>query len=161
MTSASIKSVLCSDKQHRDEWYTPTEIIEALGPFDLDPACGQLCAYRTAKRRFGPEEDGLQQLWAGRVWLNPPFSNANPWVDKLIEHGNGILLTFCRSDASWFHRAIDASGGVLVFIGRTQYRKPDGVVGSCPLGSSLIPFGKHNVQSILNSGLRGKWLVTP
>ena len=54
-------------------WLTPLHIIEALGPFDLDP-----CAYPdwpTARTRLVLPTDGLAAEWKGRVWLNPPYSS--------------------------------------------------------------------------------------
>lgn len=94
-----------------DEWFTPMEIIEALGPFDLDPACGRLCPNKTATVQYGPRENGLKKPWHGRVWLNPPFSNVRPFVDKLIAHGNGILLIFMGSKARWQLDMVRAAGG--------------------------------------------------
>lgn len=78
----------------RDDYYTPPHIFEALGlTFDLD-----VCAppggvpWVPTKRYFTKEDDGLAQPWAGRVWMNPPYSEATPWVRKFIEHGHGICL---------------------------------------------------------------------
>src|ERR1043166_792351 len=141
-----------------DEWYTPPALVRALGDFDLDPACGPLCPNITARRRVGPKEDGLSIAWRGRVWLNPPFSNSTPWVERMIEHGNGILLSFCRSDAGWFQRAICAGQGVFLLMGRTEFDRPNGKTSRCPLGCCLIPFGRENRDAILKSGIRGTWL---
>ncbi|MDE2102063.1 MAG: adenine methyltransferase [Patescibacteria group bacterium] len=144
--------------QPNDEWYTPLEIIRALGPFDLDPACGPLCDNATARRRY--RSDGLARRWTGRVWLNPPFSNVAPWVDRMIAHRNGIMLVFCRSDAAWFQRAISAAAGVFLFRSRTEFQRPDGSRSKCPLGCCLIPFGARNRRAVLRAGFRGIWLPT-
>ena len=60
-----------------DSHMTPAEIVEAaretLGWIDLDPAttleANQLVA---AKAIFTEDDDGLEQQWSGRVFLNPP-----------------------------------------------------------------------------------------
>ena len=43
-----------------DEWYTPREIIEALGEFDLDPCAPMHPLWPTAK--ISPMFDGLIKL---------------------------------------------------------------------------------------------------
>lgn len=58
------------------EIYTPPNIIEAaretLGGFDLDPASSAK-ANETVKASRYFTEGGLDQRWAGRVWMNHPF----------------------------------------------------------------------------------------
>lgn len=78
-----------------DSWLTPISIVNALGEFDLDP-CG-FKHHKTAKRIIELPEDGLVANWEGRVWLNPPYSNAKTWIDRMKEHRNGCVLIFSRT----------------------------------------------------------------
>lgn len=56
-------------------WLTPPEIIDDLGPFDLDPCCPPVMPWRTATRMIHWPEDGLAADWGDAfVWLNPPFT---------------------------------------------------------------------------------------
>lgn len=142
-----------------DEWYTPPEIVESLGAFDLDPATSPL-APKHAKRRFFAADDGLSKKWTGRVWLNPPFSDARPWIDRLREHGNGIALVFARTDAKWFIEAISNAGFVFMMLGRVRFLRPERTPSRCPLGCVLIPFGAANIDAIKRSGIRGVMLKT-
>lgn len=136
-----------------DEWYTPPQIIRALGHFDLDPARGPECKNETAAKHYAT--DGLDRPWFGRVWLNPPFSNARPWILKMVEHGNGIALVFVRTDAKWFQDAIKAAGSVFLFHGRISFIRPDSTVSRCPLGCALIPFGAENRAAVAAAKLDG------
>ena len=54
-----------------DEWYTPREIIEALGEFDLDPCAPMHPLWPTAKIMYNKQDNGLIQNWGGRIWLRP------------------------------------------------------------------------------------------
>jgi len=47
-----------------DEWYTPREIIEALGEFDLDPCAPMHPLWPTAKIMYNKQDNGLIQNWA-------------------------------------------------------------------------------------------------
>lgn len=82
-----------------DEWYTPREIVGALGEFDLDP-CAPSRQFYTAKECYTKADDGLIKPWFGRVWCNPPYSRKliAPFIRKMAEHGNGIALIFNRMD---------------------------------------------------------------
>lgn len=45
-----------------DEWYTPKEIIDALGEFDLDPCAATNPLWPTAKHTFNKNDDGLTNI---------------------------------------------------------------------------------------------------
>lgn len=88
-----------------DDYYTPAWVFETMGlTFDLDvcaPPSG--IPWIPATRYYSKEDDGLSSPWSGRVWMNPPYSGASLWVDRFIEHGNGVcLLPFSKS--GWFQR---------------------------------------------------------
>ena len=87
-----------------DEWYTPKEIIDALGKFDLDPCAPVKPLWQTAETMYNKNHDGLTKDWVGRVWLNPPYSRPliEQFVRKLAQHGNGIALLFNRCDSKMF-----------------------------------------------------------
>lgn len=48
-----------------DEWYTPKELIDSLGCFDLDPCAPVNPLWRTAKVMYNKNDDGLLQNWGG------------------------------------------------------------------------------------------------
>ena len=61
------------------EWYTPALYIEkarrTLGNIDLDPASCEAAQKTIGACRFYSEaDDGLNQRWQGKVWLNPPYA---------------------------------------------------------------------------------------
>ena len=78
-----------------DDYWTPKWLFDALDlTFDLDVACPPEGPPHTPCRAYYTQaDDGLSQPWHGMVWMNPPFSNANPWVHKFMDHRNGIALT--------------------------------------------------------------------
>ncbi len=145
-----------------DEYLTPPPIIKALGLFDLDPCSPVTRPWPTATRHFTIIDDGLFLPWEGRVWLNPPYGNTMPmWLNKLALHGNGIALTFARTDTAVFHNYVFAHAHSLFFLkGRISFfdvngKKSNGAAGS---PSVLIAYGKNNVEAIENSNLKGKHL---
>ena len=48
-----------------DEWYTPKELIDSLGEFDLDPCAPVTPLWSTAKIMYNKNDDGLNRNWGG------------------------------------------------------------------------------------------------
>ncbi len=145
-----------------DEWYTPKEIIDALGRFDLDPCAPAVRLWDTATAHFTKADDGLSREWAGRVWLNPPYSRPliEKFVTKMADHGNGIALLFNRADSKMFHEQIFAKASAILFMrGRVQFYRPDGTRAGTPgCGSVLIAYGNRNALTLKYSGIEGKYI---
>ena len=74
-------------KAIRDLWGTPPYVFDALNRefnFMLDAAAS--IENRLVPAFFCESMDALQQWWpAVSVWVNPPYSDIGPWVDKAIE----------------------------------------------------------------------------
>ena len=137
---------------YSDEWYTPDAIVRALGAFDLDPSAGPKAH---AARNIRQPEDGLAVPWAGRVWLNPPYSNVHEWLAKFQRHANGVALVNARPETQWFQRLCAEAAAVLWLRGRVQFERPDGTRGHTTVGSVLVAYGQHNAEALRKSGLPG------
>jgi len=77
-----------------DEHYTPKALFDLLGiTFDLDVAA-PIGGSGIAPKWFDKDSDGLAQEWFGNVWMNPPYSNPTPWVEKFVAYRGGGWLYF-------------------------------------------------------------------
>lgn len=119
-----------------DDYLTPPEIVQAVGPFDLDPCASSFQGWRpweTARESW--TWGGLERPWFGFVWLNPPFSNAEPWLRQLGDHEpGGIALLLARLETdTWFKRVWSKYAGLFVLRGRPNFYYPWGE--RCPFNS--------------------------
>lgn len=147
-----------------DEWYTPPEIFKALGlEFDLDVASPSSDHWVPARKVFTKNDDGLNQNWHGLVFMNPPFGGRNgqvPWLEKFINHGNGIAIVAARTSAKWFQDLIPKCDAVLFPRGKTKFIRPDGTIGKSPgSGVVIVAMGIKSQQALINSGLGFTLLV--
>ena len=141
-----------------ETWLTPPWILEALGPFDLDPCTPVDMPWKTAARRYTPEDDGLAQPWEGRVWCNPPYGRkATDWLRKMADHDNGILFIFARTETEMWHRWVWPRADAVLFLsGRVDFHMPDGSVrGNAGGPSALVAYGEDNLESLWNCGIPG------
>jgi hypothetical protein len=149
-----------SARMIKDEWLTPPEIVQALGPFDLDPCSPINRPWATADKHYTVADDGLQQPWSGRVWLNPPYGReAAEWLRKLGEHGNGIALIFARTETEmFFERVWSKADALLFFRGRLYFHHVSGERAAANAGapSVLIAFGDNNVEGLKRVSHWGK-----
>lgn len=136
----------------RDEWYTPLWIIERAriafgGDIDLDPASCEL-ANRTvqAKRYISPPDDGLLHEWAGNVWINPPFSEAQTgaFVDKaLASDCRWIMLVLAIATSRWWFRFWNNQNLCCAILSRNfenavAFKRPDGSADK-DAGATKVP----------------------
>ena len=148
-----------SARMKNDEWLTPPELLQALGPFDLDPCAPapERRPWDTAKHHFHQSLDGLAQPWHGRVWLNPPFGReAVKWLRKLVQHGDGIALVPARTETAMFYEAIwNVADAVCFLKGRPHFHYVTGERAKANSGApiALIAYGQHNAEVLASSGL--------
>ncbi len=140
-----------------DEWYTPKYIFDALGcEFDIDVA-GAGGSWVPCKMRYC--ELGLQQRWAGFVWMNPPFGGRNaiePWLDRFFAHGDGIALTPDRTSAPWFQKAAKQANALLFISPKVKFERPDRTLGKSPgCGTVLMSVGSRGRAALLRSSKLG------
>lgn len=141
-----------SSRMLNDEWLTPPEILGALGNFDLDPCSPIIRPWDTAARHYSIEDNGLQQPWVGRVWLNPPYGReTGVWLQRLADHGNGIALIFARTETAMFGRyGWDRADSMLFLAGRLHFHYVDGTRAAASGGapSVLLAYGERNLHSL-------------
>lgn len=135
-----------------DTLQTPAYLIEALGPFDLDPCAGEQTKIATENWWIGREENGLLREWSGFVWCNPPFSQKELWIKKMIQHNEGIMILPERGSAPWFGPLAQTAGYYFVMGKKVDFI---GGPSSNNLGSVLFPFGQKAIDRITYSELPG------
>lgn len=145
-----------------DEWYTPEEILDALGPFDLDPCAPVVPLWQTAATMYNKNDNGLSKPWFGRVWLNPPYSRPliEQFINRMAEHGNGIALLFNRCDSKMFRDVIFHKATAMKFLNhRVKFYTQSELKGVSPRhGSILVAFGDDNANVIRNCSIEGKFV---
>lgn len=161
-TAINARSLGSHQRPHRgitDTWLTPPEIVNALGPFDLDPCAAVGQPWATASTMFTVEDDGMAQDWHGFVWCNPPFGpEAGKWLDRLADHGNGIGLVPARTETRWFVGVVwERADAVLFLHGRPHFHHIDGTRAKANSGAPicLVAYGPEAVERLDNCGLAG------
>jgi len=132
-----------------DEWETPGNLFEALDfefAFTLDGAASADNAKCTNYHSLA--DSGLTHDWQGeRVWLNPPYSQIDAWVEHAATcHADLVVMLIpSRTDTKRWHRYIwdnkihkPRPGVEVRFIeGRIKF---GGHTNSAPFPSAIIVF---------------------
>ena len=142
---------------------TPKWIVDALGPFDLDPAAADPHPWSCAEVNFTEKIDGLSMAWFGFVWLNPPFDRYGvaEWMECMAHHNNGIALLHARTETEWFRPCWQHASAILFMDRRIAFCRPDGSEQPANSGAPpvLVAFGHEAADRLRNSGIAGA-LVT-
>jgi len=154
-----------------DTWLTPRYIIQALGPFDLDPATPPNMPWPTATLMLTPQDDGLAVEWpkAKFTFHNPPYGRGTElWLEKAAKHGNGITLIFARTETAGFQEFVwkhPNTTGLFFISGRLKFCRIDGTVaGSAGAPSVLVAYGaeaRRRLERMAASGVIEGVLVDP
>lgn len=146
----------------KDEWLTPPSIIEALGPFDLDPCAPVSRPWDMARRHFTVADNGLSRAWDGRVWCNPPYGlEAAKWLSRCVDHGDAVALIFARTETRMFFDYVWRAADALLFIeGRLHFHHVDGRRAAANSGapSVLVAYGKRNADTLRACGISGAFV---
>lgn len=144
-----------------DEWYTPAHVFGALAAhFDLDVASpGRRVTPWIPARKF-ITSTSLQRNWDGFVWMNPPFGGRNglvPWLQKFVDHGNGVALVPDRTSAPWWQEFAPRADLILFVSPKLKFIDANGDAGMSPAqGTTLLSIGgKANaaLRSAAKNGL--------
>ena len=156
-----------SQGEGNEGWYTPMPFLdvvrETMGGIDLDPASHPHAQTRVkATNFFTKDDDGLAQVWRGRVFLNPPYTGGlvDQFADKLIAEvvaGNvteAVWLTNNSADTGWFHRLVKHMAVVVFLRGRVRFWGVDDqgqeTVGS-PLQGQVFGYIGPHVERFANA----------
>lgn len=128
-----------------DLWSTPQAFFDTLDRefgFTLD-----VCATKEnakCSRFFSLEDDGLNQIWDGTCWMNPPYGREiGLWMRKAFESSKECATVVClipaRTDTAWWHNYA-AHGEVRFIRGRLKF---GGAKNSAPFPSAVVVFREY------------------
>lgn len=147
-----------------DEWLTPPDLLARLGPFDLDPCSPVDRPWDTAAAHLTVEDDGLSTPWHGRVWLNPPYSEIEPWMARMAQREWGTALVFARAETRWWMEFVWPRASAILFMAkRVTFYRGDGTASKAGHNSggpsALVAYGAADARWLRISGIPGA-LVT-
>ena len=115
-----------TDASIKDLWQTPKEIFNKLNyefNFTGDVAASKENAL--CKNFYTEQDNALEQEWFYSNWLNPPYSDITPWMDKAIEqHSKGktvVMLVPADTSVQWFKKAFDSCTECRFISGRISF----------------------------------------
>lgn len=146
-----------SNNSGNNEWYTPSCYVDAarnvMGSIDTDPASNVIAQQVVkASTYFTKDDSGLDRLWQGNVWMNPPYSAdlIRKFVSCLVMNirigavSQFITLTNNATDTVWFSDLYSESMAFCFIRGRIRFIDPDGNKGASPLQGQVICYGGNN-----------------
>lgn len=143
-----------------DEWYTPAYVFLAMNvPFDTDPCASAKWTPSTSWCFRLLTVEGLERAWDGFVWMNPPFGPRNgivPWLERFMEHANGVALVPDRTSAPWWREFAPKADLALFVSPKIRFIDACGREGTSPAqGTVLLAKGKMGCIALRNAARAG------
>jgi hypothetical protein len=143
-----------------NEWYTPVMFVDAarraMGSIDTDPASNATAQeWIQASKFFTKDDSGLEQEWAGNVWLNPPYAQPliTHFCDKVVEELNSgrvqqaVVLVNNATETKWGQRLLSNCTAVCFPSGRIKYLDESASPKLTPLqGQMFVYFGNRQSE---------------
>ena len=157
---AVIKTVHVSWNSGQNEWYTPSYIIEkaryVMGGIELDPASSEIAnATVKAQEYFTIVDNGLEQDWWGKVWLNPPYSQpditnfAKAVITK--SYDQIMILVNNATETNWFQMMAAHANIICLVNKRVKFLDETGAATGAPLQGQAILYKGPNIDRFLNA----------
>lgn len=145
MTKNHNTHIMNSSTHH--DWATPQELVDTL-PFNFDlDVCATLDNAKCSEF-ISPQMDALHpdRDWPGVCWMNPPFNQVAPFIEKAAAQAiNGSLIVAlipARPETYWFH-TVWAQASLIVFLGRrVTFSRPHSDCTNAPFPNVLAVFGE-------------------
>ena len=137
-----------------DEYQTPKKYIKAaievMGNIDLDPACSDINQDRLRNYiKSHYSEDGLEKVWYGNIWLNPPYSKPNLtiWTRQLIvnriDYRQLIYLIPSYTSERWYHRCLEHCTSICIPDHRINFLIKSKPQTQPRFANTFFYFGNH------------------
>lgn len=112
-------------------WFVRSlESFLGMGMFDLDPCAGPETSKAPNNYCFNNGEDGLKSPWSLLNYVNPPFSDILPWLNKAeVEADRGCFSAVLMPDnpeTKYVRRASLMADTIIRMPFRLSFLKPDG-----------------------------------
>lgn len=149
-------SFVGNSKKGTVDWLTPKYIIDALGPFDLDPCVSDIMPWKTAENSYNKAQDGLTSKWEGRVFCNPPYDDIWQWFEVCAEYGDAMGICYASTETQWFIETIWKEATAVLFLyGRMSFYTPEGKKGGSPGKGVCIPaWGEYNARRLSAASMK-------
>lgn len=114
--------------EQRNLWQTPVPLFVALdAEFRLTLDAAASADNALCNRYITEEQNTLETPWAnylsipGYVWLNPPYSDITPFVQKAADESKNqigtVMLVPADTSVGWFREAIETASEVRFIVG--------------------------------------------
>lgn len=148
-----------------DRRYTTRETMDlckrlaGVDAWDLDAAADEESHW--APCWYSAQQDGLALRWIQRTWVNPPYSNIEPWVAKAwreICHCRVIamLLPANRTEQSWWQKLVEPfRDSPRLTLKPASSHDMDDALSQASTTTSLISFRTHYLPGRIRFGHPG------
>lgn len=96
--------------------------------------------------------NGLNVEWINFTYVNPPYSNPLPWVEKAIEESNKgktiVMLLPVDTSTKWFRMLIENNAHIFYHHGRLSFN------GSPPRFASMLVILNNQLQGGTHNGTK-------